>query len=391
MAVSPAVEAARLVDSLGAAELAKAHSYTVGSEWLTVGGTLVSVAVAWLIIRLHLLDWVSTRLGRLWPFVATTLLAFVFLIANDIVTLPWTILVDWKRETDYGLTNQPLGDFLGQLALSGVISAIVMGLIIAGIYSLIRRAGKRWWLWASGLSAVVTTLLLIAGPPLIEPLFNEYTPVPQGEVRTALEEIADQSGIPHDRIFMYDGSRQSDMFTANVSGIGPSARIAISDVALDRASLAEVKAVTAHEAGHYVIGHVWRSVLVLPLLAGLMFFLIDRLYPRAARLLGSDAELSDPRGLPVLVAMLSVLSLLMMPITNALTRVGELEADTYSLDHAREPDALATALLKTAEYRYPRPNPLEEIVFYTHPSVEKRVTNAMEWKAEHGAGGTTAK
>src|SRR3546814_2583647 len=66
---------------------------------------------------------------------------------------------------------------------------------------------------------------------------------------------------------MFDGSRQSDIFTANVSGIGPAARIAISDVALDRASLDEVKVVTAHEAGHYVLGHVWRHILVLPLLA----------------------------------------------------------------------------------------------------------------------------
>src|SRR3546814_11975270 len=90
---------------------------------------------------------------------------------------------------------------------------------------------------------------------------------------------------------MFDGSRQSDIFTANVSGIGPAARIAISDVALDRASLDEVKVVTAHEAGHYVLGHVWRHILVLPLLAFFVLALLDRLFAPAARLLGSGATL----------------------------------------------------------------------------------------------------
>ena len=89
---------------------------------------------------------------------------------------------------------------------------------------------------------------LLAGPALIEPLFNEYKPVPPGEVRTALEAIADDVEIPHDRIFMYDGSRQSDRFTANVSGIGPTARIAISDVALKQASIAEVRAVSSTDS-----------------------------------------------------------------------------------------------------------------------------------------------
>ena len=98
------------------------------------------------------------------------------------------------------------------------------------------------------------------------------------EVRTALEKIADDVQIPHDRIFMYDGSRQSEYFTANVAGIGPTARIAISDIALKEASLAEVRAVTGHEAGHYKLGHVWRYAVLFPLLAGLGLWLIQRLF-----------------------------------------------------------------------------------------------------------------
>jgi STE24 endopeptidase len=189
--------------------------------------------------------------------------------------------------------------------------------------------------------------------------------------------------IPKDRIFMYDGSRQSDRFTANVSGIGPSARIAIADVALKQASIAEVRAVTGHEAGHYKLGHIWRYAVIFPLLAMAFFWLLDRLFAPTARLLGSDARLDEARGLPVFAVVGSVLGLLITPLTNTLTRVGETESDQYSLETVNEPDALATALVKTAEYRYPRPSALQEALFYTHPSVEKRALMAMEWKAAH--------
>jgi STE24 endopeptidase len=195
--------------------------------------------------------------------------------------------------------------------------------------------------------------------------------------------MARRAGVPADRIFVYDGSRQSNNFTANVAGLAGSARIAISDVAFKGASLDEVKAVTGHEIGHYVLGHVWRAVGVTAGLAILFFFLVDRLFPLMARAFGSSAALSDPVGLPVLLFMVSLFGLLAQPALNALSRIDEIEADRYSLETVNLPDALASALVKTAEYRYPRPTPLEEALFYDHPSVERRVHTAMEWKAAH--------
>jgi STE24 endopeptidase len=381
--LTPAQQAAQMVDGLGVEALAKAEAYTTGGHWILLVNVLVSVLVAIIIVRLKLLDRIAARFSSSQRFVPTVTVSAAFLLLSTLIGLPWTIYTDWYRERAFDLSSQPFGDFLVQLLISQALATAVGALFLAGVYALIRRTGRRWWLWSGGLAGVVTVLGLLAVPPLIEPLFNTYTPVPQGEVRTALEQIADDVGIPHDRIFMYDGSRQSDRFTANVSGIGPSARIAIADVALKEANLAEVRAVTGHEAGHYKLGHVWRYVIVLPLLALLLFFLLDRLFAPIARLLGSDARLDEARGLPVFAVTGAVLGLLVTPITNTITRVGETEADQYSLTTVNEPDAMATALIKTAEYRYPRPSALEEILFYTHPSVEHRVLMAMEWKAAH--------
>jgi len=195
--------------------------------------------------------------------------------------------------------------------------------------------------------------------------------------------MAGRAGVPPERVFMYNGSRQSNNFTANAGGIGNTARVAISDVAMKNATLDEVRAVTGHEIGHYVLKHTWWGILFFSVGAILLLWLSNLLFPRLARLFGSTATLAEPRGVPILGFMVSLLGLLSLPITNTFGRTLESQADMYSLQTENRPDALSTALVKTAEYRYPRPNAVEEFVFYDHPSVERRVRTAMEWKAKH--------
>lgn len=334
-------------------------------------------------MRSGLLDRINARLAGRGVNLKAWIVAAAYFLASGLLSLPWSIYADWAREHSYGRSSQPLADFLGQGMLSLVLAAVLVGLFFVGVYALMRRAGRLWWVWSGGLTAVALSFFLLAGPVVIEPLFNEYKPVPAGEVRDALVEMARRSGVPEDRIFVYDGSRQSNNFTANVSGVGGSARVAISDIAFKSASLDEVKAVTGHEMGHYVLGHVWRTVILMSALALVFFFLADRLMPRFARVFGSSATLRDPTGLPVLVFMVSLFLLLAQPLRNGMIRLGENEADQYSLETVNLPDALAAALVKTAEYRNPRPTRLQELLFYTHPSVERRVRRAMDWKATH--------
>ena len=386
MSFDPAAATKAYIDGLGPAALAKAEAYTNGGEWLLLWGLIASAIVTLIFVRFRLLDRIEARLVRRGWALKTFLLCAVFFLLAAIVSLPWDIYTGWVRERAYGQTSQPLGDWLGQTAISTLITALLGGLFFLGIYALIRRTGKRWWIWSGGLAAFAISAFLLVSPILIEPLFNDYSAVPTGPVRDALVDMATKAKIPADQIFLYDGSRQSNNFTANVSGVGSSARIAISDVAMGKASLDEVRAVTGHEIGHYVLGHIWRMVLVFAGLAILLFFLADRLFPRLARLFGSDAAIGDARGFPILIFFLSLFSLVTLPITNTLIRVDESEADLYSLRTENRPDALATALVKTAEYRSPRPGAVEEVLFYDHPSVERRVRTAMEWKAAHPPG-----
>lgn len=385
MNVNPQVEAetARYIDSLGPAALQKAHDYTVGKEWMLLWALLVAGVVTWLIVRSGVLDKVERSVSERRKNLRAFVVALVYLLVSAVLTLPWTLYADYFREKGYGRTSQPLGDWIGQTALATAINALILALFMIGVYWLIRRTGNRWWIWSGALTAVALAFVLLLSPVLIEPLFNKYEPVPPGQVRDAVVEMAGRAGVPPERVFMYNGSRQSNNFTANAGGVGSTARVAISDVALKNASLDEVRAVTGHEIGHYVLKHTWWGILIFSALAMVLFWLADRLFGRFARAFGTNATIAEPRGIAILVFMVSLFGLLALPIINTFARVIETQADMYSLRTENRPDALSTALVKTAEYRYPRPNRIEEIIFYNHPSVEARVRQAMEWKAAH--------
>ena len=383
MKFDPNAATARYIDSLGPAALQKAHDYTVGKEWLLLWDLVIAAAVTWLIVRSGILGRLEMRIAERRRNLRAFVISLVYFIVAALLTPPWAIYESWWREKGYGRTSQPFGDWLGQDLLSTAISSVVAALFFIGVYWLIRRAGKAWWLWAGGLTAIVLAFVMLLEPVFVDPLFNKYTPVPPGQVRDAVVEMAQRAGIPPDKVYMYNGSRQSNNFTANAGGVGSTARVAISDVALKNASLDEVRAVTGHEIGHYVLKHSWWGILFFTIVSMIFFWLADRLFPRFARAFGTDAPISDPRGLPVLMFMASLLGLIGSPVTNTFSRTLESQADAYSLRTENRPDALSTALVKTAEYRYPRPNGIEEFVFYDHPSVERRVRTAMEWKAAH--------
>ena len=383
MQFDPNAATARYIDGLGPGALEKAHHYTVGKEWMLLWSLAVAALVTWLIVRWGILDRLEARLGSKRRNVSAFVVALVYFIVSTILTLPWTVYSSWWREKGYGRTSQPFTDWLLQAGIAAVVTSLVAALFFLGVYWLMRRAGKRWWVWSGALSAAVFAFVILLAPVLIEPLFNKYEPVPPGQVRDAVVQMAQRAGIPPDKVFMFNGSRQSNNFTANAGGVGSTARVAISDVAFKNASLDEVRAVTGHEIGHYVLKHTWWGILVYSIAAIILFWIADRTFPWFARRFGSSAKLSEPRGIAVLMFMVSLFGLLTLPIFNTFGRALESQADAYSLRTENRPDALSTALVKTAEYRYPRPNAVEEFVFYDHPSVERRVRTAMEWKAAH--------
>lgn len=382
----PAAATAAYLATMSPEAHAKATAYTQGGHWLLLWGALVAIVVAWLVLRSGVL--VATRAAiesrKARPWLAAAAVLALDALIETILALPWTIYSDWWREKVYGLTSRGLGGYLGEFAVTALISIVVTVILVSLLYWLMRKAPRTWWAWGGGVVAIAFIVLLVLAPVFVEPLFNTYKSAPAGPVRDAIVEMAEANGVPHDKIYVYDGSKQSNRYTANVSGLFGTARIAMSDVMFAKgADMAEVKAVVGHEMGHYVRKDVFWMAGAFGLMALVGFFLTDRLFAPVLRLTGAKGiqGLSDPAGFPVIGIILAVLGLLATPVYSWIIRQGEVAADRFSLEHVNEPDGLAKALVKTIEYRAATPSKLEEALFYDHPAVGSRVRMAMGWKA----------
>lgn len=372
--------------SLSPAQHAKAIAYTQGGHWLLLWGTFVTVVAMLILWRSGVLRALGGRINerRARPNLTAFLSVMLFFLLSWLIELPWAIYAGWWRERSYGLTTQAFGGWLGESLMSTGISALLLGLLGIAIYALMRRTPRFWWAWSGVVVIAAIILMVVVAPVTIEPLFNTYTPAPKGPTRDMVVDLAHRAGVPDDKIYIYDGSRQSERYTANVSGLFGTARVAMSDTMFARgADLAEVRGVVGHEMGHYAEYHaVWLAV-GMSVLAMALFWLVDRLYPLAARWTGAGSAIGDPAHMPIAWIVATVVGLFLVPFMNSISRYDENAADRFSLRVAHEPDGLAKALVKTIEYRASSPSRLEEILFYDHPSVERRIHAAILWKAQH--------
>lgn len=198
--------------------------------------------------------------------------------------------------------------------------------------------------------------------------------------------MARSQNIPAEHIYVFDQSKQHKRISANVSGLGPTIRISLNDNLLTRTTLPETAAVMGHEMGHYVLSHGLKLTIGFALMFGFCFWIASLVVPVILARRGTAWGLrgiDDVAAWPVYSIVVSVLLLAMTPVSNTIIRVHESEADAFGLDVAREPDGFAQVSMKLSEYRKIEPGPVEEFVFYDHPSGRTRVRMAMDWKARH--------
>ncbi len=377
------------LDTLQGPARAKSDAYFEGGYWLILWGTLVSVLADGLLLRFGLSvrfrDW-GERLFKAKAGV-TWITALCYSLAGTILTLPWSIYAGFVREKQYDLMNQSIGGWLIDQTKDVAINLLIFPLIAMAIYAVIRRAPKNWWVAGTGVIAAFLAFGMLLAPVYIAPLFNKYTELPAGPIRDRIVAMAKSKNIPSEHIYLFDASKQTKRISANVSGMGPTIRISLNDNLLNRSTPQEIAGVMGHEMGHYVLNHVWWGLAFFSALAALALFLISRLAPaliaRYGARWGGIRDVGDPASMPVLGILLAVFSMLATPLTNTLVRVDESQADAFGLDVAQEPDGFASVAMKLSEYRKIEPGPIEEALFFDHPSGATRVRMAMQWKKDH--------
>ncbi|HLY64849.1 MAG TPA: M48 family metalloprotease, partial [Chloroflexota bacterium] len=253
-------------------------------------------------------------------------------------------------------------------------------------YAVLGKAGRNWWLWAAIAAIGLSTVATLIAPVLIEPVFNKFYPLADSPLKQQLLSMARANDIPADQIYEFDASKQTTKMSAHVGGLLGTARISLNDNLMNRGSPEEIKAVVGHEMGHYVFNHDYKGLLAeLPIIV-VGFAFLAWAYNGLTRRYGQSwgvRGVTDVAGLPLLVALFSVYLFVLTPLNNTITRTMEIEADTFSLAAARQPDGFAQAAVHLSEYRKMQPGALEEFIFFDHPSGWNRIHRAMIWKAEN--------
>jgi STE24 endopeptidase len=376
------------LDTVSGAQRLRSDAYFEGGYWLLLWNLLWGLGIAALLLSgkrsARLRDWterVTTRRG-----LQTLLYGSSYLLLTWVLALPLSIYQDYFREHQYGLANQSFLPWLVEQCISLALLVVFGSVFITLLYGVVRRTGERWWAWSAGLATLFALLAVVIAPVFVLPLFNDYRPLPPGDTRDSILSLARANGIPADDVYVFDASKQTTRVSANVAGALGTTRIALNDNLLERTSLPEIRAVMAHEMGHYVLNHVWRAVIYFGVLSVFALLLLHWTFDWVLQHWGASLGIknrSDIAGLPLAVALLSILGLLATPLTNTITRQQESEADIFGLNAAREPQAFASVAMRLSSYRKLDPGPLEELLMYDHPSGRTRVHMAMQWLKEN--------
>ncbi|HEX3130104.1 MAG TPA: M48 family metallopeptidase [Thermoanaerobaculia bacterium] len=370
----------------------KSDSYFEGGYWLMLWGFLYGLGVAALLLGTRISARMRDLSERMIGFRPLQIFLYwlQYLLLTTILGFPLTLYDGYFREHKYGLSNQTFGAWMNDLLKGLGVGALLGGIAVVAVYTIFRRLPRTWWIWGTAAALVFVVLGALIAPVFIAPLFNTYTELKVPNLRGPILALARANGIPAKHVYVFDASRQTKRVSANVSGAFGTMRISLNDNLLNRVSPAGVKSVMGHEMGHYVLNHVYESILWFALVFLLGFAFLRWAFDRAVARWGQRwgvRGIADPAGLPLLAALFSVYFFVMTPFNNTFIRTNEAEADIFGLNAAREPDGFAETSLLLGEYRKLHPGPVEEWIFFDHPSGYNRILMAMSWKKEHGPGG----
>jgi STE24 endopeptidase len=387
-AIDPAAATRAYLDLLPAAARAQSDAYFEGGYWLSLVGFLWTAAILVLLLHSGASAWMRDRAERLSRFhaVQAFLVWLQFLAATALLSFPLDVYRDFVREHRYGLSNLGFAAWLGELGKGFLVAAVFGGLAMAVLYAIVRRLSRTWWLWGAAASVALLAVGATIAPVLIAPLFNHPKRLADPRVVAPILSLARANGIEANEVWEIDASKQTKRISANVSGFLGTERITLNDNLLARASLPEIESVMGHEMGHYVLHHVEKGLLELGVIIVAGFALAQALFERLRARWQERWKVrgpADPAGLPLMGLLLSTYLFVLTPVLNTVVRTQEQEADLFGLNAAAQPDGFAQIALKLSEYRKLEPGPLEETIFYDHPSGRTRILAAMRWKAEH--------
>ena len=308
------------------------------------------------------------------PVLAGAAVAAALAVTVTILTLPVSA-ISRERAKDVGLVTQSWTGWLGDVAKGIAIEIVIVGAGGALLVFLMRSFGRRWWAPAAAIAVTFGVVMTYASPLVIEPLFNTFKPLPQGELRSDVLQLAREAGVEVGEVYEMDASRRTTAANAYVGGLGSTKRVVLYDTLLRDFSPEEIRLVVAHELGHVHYRDVPRGLLYLAIVAPFGMFAVARLSERWA-----------PGGGPAAVPAVALALALMVPaitmISNQLSRQVEARADRFSLRLTDAPDALIGFQQRIAVKNVSDPEPpaWSSFLLGTHPTAMQRIGQALAYR-----------
>jgi STE24 endopeptidase len=319
------------------------------------------------------------------PWVALLLFLFAYSIIVFLAELPLSYWGSYLQPHEFGLSEQRFGKWLGDELKGLMLGVFALWLFVPGTLWFVRKSPDRWWLWTSMVAIPLAFLLLMLSPVFIAPLFNDFGPMKDASLEAEILALAERAGIEGSRVFEVEKSLDTNTVNAYVTGLGSTKRIVLWDTIIARLERDELLVVMGHEMGHYVLGHVISSMMLLALAIPLTLYLFHtlarRLIARYRTRFGFDT-FGDVAALPLFSVLITVFSLAVAPLSNFWSRHQEHESDRFALEITHDNQACARAFAELARSNLgnPRPGPLFVLWRASHPTLGDRIDFCNEYR-----------
>jgi STE24 endopeptidase len=314
------------------------------------------------------------------PLLAAAVAGAALSVTVAVALLPLKV-VSRERAKEYGLVTQAWTGYARDQAVSLAIGSVIAGLGAAAAVGLIRRFPRSWWLPGSALVVAFGAITIYAGPVVLDPLFNTYKALPQGQTRSDVLELARRADVDVGQVYEVDASRRTTAANAYVTGLGTTKRVVLFDTLLESFSRDEIRLVVAHELGHVHYNDVPDGLLYLAIVAPFGLFAVASL---TRRLAPAGSEQPGPAILPALALSITIMSTTISTISNQLSRRVEARADSFALKTTHEPKPFISFEKRIAIRNLADPDPprWQTALLATHPPVVERIGMGVAFERE---------
>lgn len=313
-----------------------------------------------------------------------------FLWGLALFSLPFDLIFSYrsgyKIEHEFGFSNQNKTQFFKEELKGHAVNMVINPLLALVLFLAFRISPELWWLWAACAMIFVSVIFATFYPVVIMPLFNKYTPIEDEELKTRLGAILKKGGLKIKGFFIQDMSKQTKKENAFLGGLGKTRRVVLSDNIVNNMSIDELETVIAHEVGHYKHKHMWKNILLGTIYQLITFYLSHLIMIKINPLFFKTLD-NMLFSYPIFLLCFGFLHMLIIgPLSNAVSRFFEKQADKYALDTTENPEAFNHAMAGLANRNLSNayPTPFIKFMYYSHPPVGERLQMGDTWRPEYG-------